>query len=361
MRDNFDASLAATLKFEGNYSNDSGDRGGATMWGVTHIDYDAYRRSHQQDTRDVREMTEAERDDIYRNRYWSVIHGDDLPAGIDFVVWDAGVNSGNSRGANWLNAALGLPLTGKIDVTLVLAALKGRDNVTVINAAVDARVAFLKRIAHGLQAKFLRGWLSRCTQVRQIATAMSGHTPEAEARAALAPGDNGAEVRSLQIRLKALGYPVGVIDGEYGDATRRAVILFADAEHLSGPAGEWPSEYWAALASAKPAISPERAAATVESVAAVDTHMDKLRIFQRVLAFLGLGALGSGGIDSLPDTIAAFSQVKSTWSSLWSLAEGHMWLLGLIGAGAALVLVRILISEHLLAFQSGQIQGGEKK
>jgi lysozyme family protein len=361
MRENFSVCLEATLRFEGGYSNDPGDRGGKTQWGVTHIDYDAYRRSHQQEPRDVREMTEAERDDIYRNRYWCAIHGDELPAGIDFVVWDAGVNSGNSRGANWLNGALGLPLTGKIDVAQVLAALKGRDNVTVINAAIDARVAFLRRIAHGLQAKFLRGWLSRCAQVRQIATQMSGSTPAAEARAALVPGAHGAEVRTMQARLKALGYPVGVVDGDYGDATRRAVLLFADAEKLTGPAGEWPAEYWAALDGAKSAVSPERAAATVQSVAAVDPHMDRLRIFQRVLAFLGLGAIGSGGVDSLPDTISAFAQVKSTWASLWGLAEGHMWLLGLIGVGAALVLVRILISEHLIAFQGGQVQGGEQK
>lgn len=49
----------------------------------------------------------------------------------------------------------------------------------------------------------------------------------------LKPGDTGAQVRALQRALKALGYPVGTIDGQYGPATKTAVAAFQHAEGLT--------------------------------------------------------------------------------------------------------------------------------
>ena len=56
--------------------------------------------------------------------------------------------------------------------------------------------------------------------------------------------------------------------------------------------------------------------------------------------------------------VSAFTSLRETWASVWQLADGHLWLLALIGTGAALVLVRVLIAEHLLSFQNGAVQGG---
>jgi len=49
----------------------------------------------------------------------------------------------------------------------------------------------------------------------------------------LKPGDTGAQVRALQRALKALGYPVGTIDGQYGPATKTAVAAFQHAQGLT--------------------------------------------------------------------------------------------------------------------------------
>jgi lysozyme family protein len=46
---NFARSLAQTLEYEGGYSDDPGDRGGKTMWGITHARYDEWRRSQGQE------------------------------------------------------------------------------------------------------------------------------------------------------------------------------------------------------------------------------------------------------------------------------------------------------------------------
>jgi hypothetical protein len=47
----------------------------------------------------------------------------------------------------------------------------------------------------------------------------------------LKPGDTGAQVKALQRALKALGYPVGKVDGDYGPATKTALAAF---QHASG-------------------------------------------------------------------------------------------------------------------------------
>jgi hypothetical protein len=42
----------------------------------------------------------------------------------------------------------------------------------------------------------------------------------------LKPGDSGGQVRALQRALKALGYSVGTIDGQYGPSTKAALASF---------------------------------------------------------------------------------------------------------------------------------------
>ena len=46
-------------------------------------------------------------------------------------------------------------------------------------------------------------------------------------------GDSGSMVRSIQKRLDELGYPVGKIDGVYGNDTQTALNLFMDAIHVT--------------------------------------------------------------------------------------------------------------------------------
>src|SRR5690348_14728435 len=63
-------------------------------------------------------------------------------------------------------------------------------------------------------------------------------TPKAPATIAapsgpLSPGANGAQVKVLQRALKALGYPVGKVDGDYGPATQTALKQFQTKNHLT--------------------------------------------------------------------------------------------------------------------------------
>jgi Putative peptidoglycan binding domain len=67
----------------------------------------------------------------------------------------------------------------------------------------------------------------------QQSTTQANTTPTAQAPSqTLSPGATGAQVKTLQQALTALGYPV-TVDGDYGPATQAAVVKFQTAKGLT--------------------------------------------------------------------------------------------------------------------------------
>src|ERR1700722_18553072 len=91
---NFTQALSQVLRHEGGVCDDPRDPGGRTNCGITQANYDVYRKSKGLPPHDVYLMADNERDDIYRTRYWDAVRGDQLPSGLDYVVFDGAVNSG---------------------------------------------------------------------------------------------------------------------------------------------------------------------------------------------------------------------------------------------------------------------------
>lgn len=170
MKSNFDASLKALLVHEGGNDDDPRDPGGRTSRGITQTEYDLYRTKKRLSKRDVWTADQAEVVDIYRTKYWAVLQCDDLPSGVDYAVFDYGVNSGVSRSAKVLQRVLGVPEDGEIGNQTVSAAHEA-DADEVINDICDERMAFLQ----GLKtwATFGRGWTNRVTEVRTLALEMA--------------------------------------------------------------------------------------------------------------------------------------------------------------------------------------------
>lgn len=175
MRGNFEACLAHTLQHEGGWADHPADPGGATMRGVTLATFRAFKgRAASKD--ELRAISDADLRAIYRRQYWDLIKGDDLPAGLDLVAFDAAVNSGPARGAKWLQRALGVADDGVIGMQTLDAAR--RANATeAINDALDRRLAFMRaaRDARGNPAwpTFGRGWQRRVDAVRTEALRMA--------------------------------------------------------------------------------------------------------------------------------------------------------------------------------------------
>ena len=97
----YDEALERVLVHEGGYTNHPSDPGGPTNWGITIHDARAHWKKDAT-AADVRGMPLAVAKEIYRSKYWDVLRCDDLPAGVDYAVFDFGVNSGVGRSAKVL-------------------------------------------------------------------------------------------------------------------------------------------------------------------------------------------------------------------------------------------------------------------
>jgi lysozyme family protein len=98
-----------TKKWEGGWSDHPADPGGKTMYGVTETVYHAWLRRRGLPIKPVRQITMAEAEQIYFDEYWTPCGGPTLAAGVDLATYDASVNSGVSRGRQWLLASIGGP------------------------------------------------------------------------------------------------------------------------------------------------------------------------------------------------------------------------------------------------------------
>jgi lysozyme family protein len=169
MRDNFDRSLRRVLSHEGGYTNHPSDPGGPTKYGITIFDYRKYVKPDA-GAAEVRAMTLDEAKAIYRARYWAALCCDKLPAGLDYAVFDYGVNSGVGRAAKVLQRLLGVADDGRIGPATI-AAVRRRDAAELIVRLCEERLAFLKRLK--TWPVFGAGWGRRVAEVRAASLAMA--------------------------------------------------------------------------------------------------------------------------------------------------------------------------------------------
>lgn len=162
---NADAAIRLILAHEGGYVNDPKDSGGPTNKGITLATYRRYIKRNGT-IADLKGLTEAQAVRVYRRHYWDAVRADDLPSGVDYAVADFAVNSGPSRAARYLQAALAVPQDGRVGPVTIKAAHVPMASDT-INHICDARLAFMRRIDRGRAwQRFGRGWQRRVTDVR---------------------------------------------------------------------------------------------------------------------------------------------------------------------------------------------------
>ncbi len=164
MKQNFASSLAHVLKHEGGWADHPRDPGGATMKGVTLATYSDW--LGRQATKDeLRAISDEHLRTIYRARFWDAVRGDELPSGVDYVVFDMAVNSGPGRAARMLQAAVGVTPDGAIGPK-TLAAVQAQDPAALIAAFQRNRQHFLEALP--TFDAFGKGWTRRVTEAGEI-------------------------------------------------------------------------------------------------------------------------------------------------------------------------------------------------
>jgi lysozyme family protein len=173
---NREPSISLMLGHEGGYSNHPSDPGGPTNFGITIHDYRRYLKPGAT-AADVRAMRLDDAKAIYRAKYWAALRCDELPSGLDYALFDYGVNSGVGRAGKVLRRVLGLSDETHAVSDGVLAAACARDATWLVTAICDERLAFLRRLK--TWPVFGAGWSRRVAEVRAAAFAMAGQTRSA--------------------------------------------------------------------------------------------------------------------------------------------------------------------------------------
>jgi len=158
---NYKPSLSLVLAHEGGFVHHKLDPGGATNKGVTQKVYDSYRAVKGLKSQTVRLISNIEVEEIYRTNYWRLVRGDNLPAGVDYCVFDFAVNSGVSRSVRYLQRVVGVNDDAIIgDMTLEAVYNMARKNEEGLIATLCAnRLIFLKSL--NTFPTFGKGWTRR--------------------------------------------------------------------------------------------------------------------------------------------------------------------------------------------------------
>lgn len=181
----YDDALRRLLAHEGGYTNHPADPGGPTNFGITIVDYRKYVKPDAT-AADVRAMTLGEAKAIYRAKYWDAQRCSELPAGVDYAVFDYGVNSGIGRSGKVLRRVLKLPDNTSVVSDAVIAAARAADAKALVTAICDERLRFLQALK--TWNVFGGGWGRRVAEVKSVSLALAAGGPSPDVRPSPASG-----------------------------------------------------------------------------------------------------------------------------------------------------------------------------
>ena len=169
MSEFFENCLNDVLKHEGGFVNHPSDPGGMTNLGVTKKVYEDW-LGYEVDKQDMMKLTKDDVKPIYKKNYWDRCKCDDLPVGVDYVVFDMSVNHGTGRAAKFLQKVVGATVDGAIG-NQTIAKIKEMDRKDIILALCTEREAFYRDLS--TFDVFGKGWLRRNQEVKDKAESLN--------------------------------------------------------------------------------------------------------------------------------------------------------------------------------------------
>jgi lysozyme family protein len=177
MIDNWQKSFDLMLEDEGGFSADERDNGnklpdgrpGSTMLGVTQYNWENW-TGHQVTHEQMKKLKPEDVKPFYKKKFWDACRCNDLPEGIDYLVFDFAVNAGVGRSAKTLQSAVGATPDGSIG-PLTLAAVANQSETELIDSFSAAKVDFYLGLNN---PTYEAGWLNRVKRVRKHALEMVG-------------------------------------------------------------------------------------------------------------------------------------------------------------------------------------------
>jgi lysozyme family protein len=160
--------MAVVLREEGGFVDNPEDPGGATNMGITLRTLTAWRH-RPTSIEDVRSLTVAEAERIYRAHYWNAMDCDALPAGVDLMVFDFGVSAGPEEAIRALQRAVGTTENGMMG-PITLAAIARRNPADLTDRLAEERRQFYRSLS--TFGTFGEGWTRRVEEVKAASLRM---------------------------------------------------------------------------------------------------------------------------------------------------------------------------------------------
>ena len=167
MIENFNPSFALLLKSEGGFVQDPYDSGGATNLGVTIATWKAY-VNRPVSVQEIKDLTPVMVKPLYNQNYWNPAGCDILPKGVDYAVFDFGVNAGVKRSIRCLQKAVGADPDGVLG-SITQALIRNSKPMDILDHFTDERIAYYKSLNN---PHFEKGWISRAATVQTNAEKM---------------------------------------------------------------------------------------------------------------------------------------------------------------------------------------------
>lgn len=164
MENNFKEALELVLKHEGGWANHPSDPGGSTMKGVT---FRVFKSFFGEDStlEDLRNISTTQLEHVYKTGYWDKCKCDKLPNGVDYVVFDAAVNSGPRQASKWLQRVVGTNDDGIIGPNTLNGIREyNKPLLDLIYNLCYKRLRFMQGL--NIWEKFSKGWSARVLEVQ---------------------------------------------------------------------------------------------------------------------------------------------------------------------------------------------------
>ena len=168
MLSNWDNAFKMMLASEGGYVNHPSDPGGMTNLGVTKRVWEEW-VGRESNEKEMRGLTPEMVEPLYKRKFWDAVRGDELPAGISYLIFDFAVNAGVGRSIKTLQSAVGVTPDGGFG-PMTMAAVQAVDPVELVEKFSQAKEDFYRSL--NTFETFGKGWLNRVAAVKVKANSM---------------------------------------------------------------------------------------------------------------------------------------------------------------------------------------------
>lgn len=140
------------------YVNHPQDPGGETKFGIAQ----KFNKNVS-----VKDLTLAEAEEIYHEKYWTLTNCSRLPANLNILYFDAIVNHGTKRATKFLQASVGATADGAFG-PMTLAACERANPQAAAVKYLNEREDFYHRLVakRPNMGVFINGWLNRVNGLR---------------------------------------------------------------------------------------------------------------------------------------------------------------------------------------------------